>query len=267
MPIERRTGGPFEHLVEAYWQLPGREGRGERPLEILPDAHFALGFGISDRDCRILVGGPSTRTVQLSLTDARDFFFVRFRAGRLPRLLDLRPADLVDQTELDLPAVLGLSAEAWGERLRPVRSLAARQGMLEEAFSRARLGPLWQDRRCLEAVARIEAAGGRLPVAGLAKALGLSPRSLERLFREQIGLSPKRFARHVRLQQVLVLLRGPRDRSLGRIAQDFGYADQTHFIEDIKALTGRLPGDFRSCRVSQIRTAPEGPASSPGRFP
>ncbi|HWQ09294.1 MAG TPA: DUF6597 domain-containing transcriptional factor, partial [Holophaga sp.] len=114
MPIERRYGGAFGDLVESYWQLPAKGGVGESPLEILPDAHFTLGFGISDRDCRILLAGPSTRALQLSVTDARDFCFVRFRPGRLPRLFGMRPADLVDQTELELPGIMGLSATEWG---------------------------------------------------------------------------------------------------------------------------------------------------------
>lgn len=244
MPMERRTGGAFGHLVEAYWQLPAQGGAGETSLEILPDAHFAFGFGISDRNCRILAGGPSTKAVQLSVTNARDFFFVRFRAGRLPRLLGLRPADLVDQTELGLPSLLGLSADVWGERLRAAHSLEARQAILEEAFHSVRLDALCQDRRCLQAVDLIEASGGRITVSGLALQLGQSPRTLERLFREQIGLTPKRFLRHVRFQRALRLLVNRGGASLARIAQACGYADQTHFINDFKDLSGRLPGTF-----------------------
>lgn len=244
MPIERRNGGPFAHLVESFWQLPGKGGCGDRPLDILPDAHFAFGFGVSERSCRILVGGPSTRAVRLAVTDARDFVFVRFRPGRWPRVVDLPPAELVDQTERDLPAVLGLSADAWGERLRPDRTLEARQRVLEEVFARARLGPLHQDRRCLRAIAQIEASAGRVRVGEVARDLGLSARTLERIFREQTGLSPKRFIRHIRFQQALRLLQGRRDRPLGWIAQACGYADQTHFIDDFKALTNRLPSTF-----------------------
>lgn len=244
MPIERRTGGAFGHLIEAYWQLPAKGGTGETPLEILPDAHFALGFGVSERDCRILAGGPSTSAVRLSVTDTRDFFFVRFRAGRLPRLLGLQPAELVDQTELGLPSVLGLPADAWGERLRAVRSLEARQALLEDAFRSARVDLLCQDRRCLRAIALIEAAEGRIQVAELARDLALSPRTLERLFREQVGLTPKRFIRHMRFQNALRLLERRSRGSLGRIAQASGYADQTHFISDFKDLAGRLPSAF-----------------------
>jgi AraC-like DNA-binding protein len=244
MPIERRTGGAFGHLIEAYWQLPAKGGTGESPLEILPDAHFALGFGISDRNCRILAGGPSTKAVRLTVTNARDFFFVRFRPGRLPRLLGLHPADLVDETELGLPSVLGLSADAWGEHLRAARSLENRQTILEAVFRSVRLEALCQDRRCLQAVALIEASEGRIPVAELALQLCQSPRTLERLFREQVGLTPKRFTRHVRFQKALRLLGNRGGASLGRIAQACGYADQTHFINDFKDLSGRLPSAF-----------------------
>ncbi len=244
MPIERRTGGVFGQLIEAFWQLPAKGGTGESLLEILPDTHFALGFGISERNCRILAGGPSTKAVRLSVTDARDFFFVRFRPGRLPRLLGLQPPDLVDQTELGLQSVLGHSADVWGERLREVRTLEGRQAILEEAFLSARPDLLCQDRRCLQAITLVEAVDGRIQVTELARDLGLSPRTLERLFREQIGLTPKRFIRQVRFQTALRLLKDRRGTSLGRIAQVCGYADQTHFINEFKELAGRLPSKF-----------------------
>jgi AraC-like DNA-binding protein len=245
MTVERTAAGALGEVVETYWQLRGKGGTGESPLEILPDAHFALGFGISERNCRILAGGPSTRALQLSVTDARDFFFIRFRPGRLPSLLGLRPADLVDQTELDLPSVLGRSADEWGECLRAARSLEARREILEAALRGVRLDFLCQDRRCTQAIARVEGTHGRITVMELARDMGLSTRTLERIFLEQVGLAPKRFIRNLRFQHALDhLRRRPAGVSLGRIAYGCGYADQTHFINDIKELSGRLPSAF-----------------------
>jgi AraC-like DNA-binding protein len=211
----------------------------------MPDAQFALGFGISNRDCRILVGGPCTKAVRISLTDARDFLFIRFRPGRLPRLLGVHPAELVDETEVVLPSVLGRSSDEWGERLRIVEGLEAKQRVLESLLSSAHLDVLCQDRRCLRAVAQVEATQGRIQVSALAQELGLSTRTLERLFAEQTGLTPKRFIRNVRFQWAVQLLRNrPAGASLGRLAQACGYADQTHFINDIKELSGSLPSAF-----------------------
>lgn len=245
MPIERRPGVAFSHLIEKVWLQPRKYGGAESPLEILPDAQFALGFGISDRDCRILVGGPCTKAVRLSVTDTRDFFFIRFRSGRLPRLLDIRPADLVDETERDLTSVMGRSSDEWGERLRAVEGLEAKQRILESLLPIARLEPLCQDRRCLRAVAQVEATQGRIQVSALAQELGISTRTLERLFLEQIGLTPKRFIRNVRFQQAVHLLRTrPARASLGHLAQVCGFADQTHFINDFKELSGSLPSAF-----------------------
>lgn len=245
MLTERRPSVAFSHLIEKVWLRPRKDGAGEGSLEILPDAQFALGFGISDHDCRILVGGPCTKAVRISVTDARDFLFIRFRPGRLPRLLDTHPAELVDETERDLVSVLGRSSDEWGERLRAVEGLEAKQQVLESLLPLTRLERLFQDRRCLQAVAQVEAVGGRIRVSTLAQELGVSSRTLERLFLEQIGLTPKRFIRNVRFQRTLQLLRTrPAHVSLGHLAQDCGYADQTHFINEVKELSGRLPSAF-----------------------
>jgi AraC-like DNA-binding protein len=242
MPIESKPGATFSHLVEKVWLRPRKGGPGEGPLEILPDAQFALGFGISDQDCRILVGGPCTKAVRISVTDARDFLFIRFRPGRLPRVLDVRPAELVDETERGLSNLLGRSSDEWGERLGAVEGLQAKQRVLESLLPLARLEPLCQDRRCLRAVEHVEASQGRVQVSALAQELGVSTRTLERLFLEQIGLTPKRFIRNVRFQWAVHLLRTrPACCSMGRLAHACGYADQTHFIHDIKELSGSLP--------------------------
>jgi len=81
-------------------------------------------------------------------------------------------------------------------------------------------------------------------VAEVARRAGLSERSLERRFQEELGLPPKTFARIARLQSVL--------RSIGRdarpewadVAAECSYFDQPHLIHDFRALTGETPAEF-----------------------
>jgi AraC-like DNA-binding protein len=261
MPIERRPSEGFSHLIERFWLLPRKGGTGESPLEILPDGHFSLGFGISETGCRIFAGGPCTKAVLIQVADFREFFVVRFRPGKWPRLLDARPADLVDRVAEDLPGFLGLDRDELGERLLGADGLEAKQRLLEALFHAKGVGALCQDRRCRQAVERVEAVAGQITVSVLARELGLSTRTLERLFLAQIGLSPKRFIRNLRFQGVVARLRspGPR-RTLGELAYASGYADQTHFINDFKDLAGRLPRSF----VSRLHDTGGGGVAQPG---
>ncbi len=68
----------------------------------------------------------------------------------------------------------------------------------------------------------------------------LSRKQYERVFREQVGMNPKEYARVVRFQKAMRMLQiGSRDYSY--IAYHCGYADRSHFIRDFKAMSGHTP--------------------------
>src|SRR5207247_6031978 len=88
---------------------------------------------------------------------------------------------------------------------------------------------------------RLRATHGRIPIAGLARELGWSRKRIVARFREEVGLTPKGAAR---------LLRFERARELAghlpwaEVAFECGYYDQSHLINDFRAVTGRSPETF-----------------------
>jgi methylphosphotriester-DNA--protein-cysteine methyltransferase len=66
------------------------------------------------------------------------------------------------------------------------------------------------------------------------------------VFVERIGLAPKHYARIARLQRVLARMRGvPRDRIVwSRIASEHGFFDQSHLVNEFRALTSVTPATF-----------------------
>lgn len=79
-----------------------------------------------------------------------------------------------------------------------------------------------------------------VPVNILADKACLSRKQYERVFREQVGMNPKEYARVVRFQKAMRMLQcGSRDYAC--IAHHCGYADQSHLIRDFKAMSGHTP--------------------------
>ena len=77
---------------------------------------------------------------------------------------------------------------------------------------------------------------------GLAARLGVGRRALERMFREEVGLSPKLFVRIERLQRVLASLEhAAPDARWAELALRHGYFDQSHLIRDFRLLAGTTP--------------------------
>ncbi|WP_186774478.1 helix-turn-helix domain-containing protein [Chitinophaga pinensis] len=84
-----------------------------------------------------------------------------------------------------------------------------------------------------------------LSLQQLQQQLHITERSLERLFREQIGLSPKLISRITRFQKTLHALSQPDADSLAAIAYKYDYSDQSHFIREFKTFSGTTPQQFR----------------------
>lgn len=87
---------------------------------------------------------------------------------------------------------------------------------------------------------------GNLFLPDLQNRLGLSERTLERKFQQQVGISPKLYARISRFQASLQQLRANRDAKLSDIAYDNGYTDQSYFIRSFKEFTGLSPRQFKT---------------------
>jgi AraC-like DNA-binding protein len=74
--------------------------------------------------------------------------------------------------------------------------------------------------------------------------LNLNKRTLQRLFNQYVGVSPKWVIKRYRLHEAAEQLENGNAVDLPRLALDLGYFDQPHFIKDFKTLVGRTPTDY-----------------------
>jgi len=140
------------------------------------------------------------------------------------------------------PEDLARDLEGLGERVcsaAPVdaaRLLDAWLGRLLVHQRSAYLGP---------AVEAIRAAQGRLRVGALEARLGIGERHLERVFRDQLGWSPKQLARVVRVRTTKDRLGREPLVALTDLAVQMGYSDQAHFTREFQNLIGLTPSAYR----------------------
>jgi AraC-like DNA-binding protein len=77
-----------------------------------------------------------------------------------------------------------------------------------------------------------------------AAALHLSTRTLQRLFAEYVGVSPKWVLRRARLQEAATRADQGDVIDWARLAADLGYADQAHLTRDFTATVGLPPARY-----------------------
>jgi AraC-like DNA-binding protein len=71
---------------------------------------------------------------------------------------------------------------------------------------------------------------------------GIGKRNLQKLFREYVGVTPKWVIQRHRLHEAARLDTAAND--LSTLAFELGYADQAHFVRDLKAAVGRPPTSY-----------------------
>lgn len=94
-------------------------------------------------------------------------------------------------------------------------------------------------------------------ISMLADKACLGKKQFERVFRDMVGMNPKEYSRIVRFQKALSLMQCGNTDYIG-IATECGYSDQSHFIREFKAMSGRTPTSLSAvCRpYSDLYTNP-----------
>lgn len=166
--------------------------------------------------------------------------FLPLGARRFLRM-DLRP---LRDCVIDLATLDPSLADELEGRLNDASSWQHRFEILESVLAERLLRAPADDRRVAAAWRTISGNGGQVRIDRLAEQLDLSRKHLNALFRQQIGATPKTFARLVRFSNAVKALRSDRfanQGSLADLALHCGYSDQSHFNRDFSAFSGETP--------------------------
>ena len=256
---EQKPSGLACSFVRMYWQLSheGRNGYAEAEA-VLPDGCVELIFHFGDRfvtyhasgeeekQPRSVVAGQLSSRMLIGPSGATDIFAVRLRSEAGFALLKVPMSELRDKI-IDMRAVIGSREGELYERLSAAKTVQSRIEAFERAVFRGSVREV--DRGLAASVRSLRATGGSLAISRCAAELGWSTRRLERAFKEQIGLTPKTFARIVRFQSFISTAA---DAGLPLLdsALAAGYFDQAHLIKDFRDLAGTTPTEYFASQQS-----------------
>ncbi|MFD0749257.1 helix-turn-helix domain-containing protein [Mucilaginibacter calamicampi] len=218
---------------------------------ILPEPILTMGFRFKGNT----FGGPSaeeklplssitgvTKTLRLIRYEADSgVLVVRFKeAGALAFCKE--PLNELSGLSVNLEEVMDADSIMKTEELLGNASTNAERISIIENFFLFNLDPSVFDPRVSAAVNVIKSLNGNLRIKELASNLGTNVNSLEKNFRAQIGVSPKRYASISRLKSVIKDYCAEAD--LTEISYNAGFFDQSHFIKEFRAFTGENPLRF-----------------------
>ena len=218
--------------------------------------HYARPFAIEGGACGLMRLGAAqlsyARRIAYRLLPQGEIGFVavRFRSGALRHFCPL-PLSQLANNALSIDDVWGGCGSEVAERVAQAGSREQRVALIERWLLSC-LERYRKDQPAIEAALHALYYRHRdVRIDALAERIGMSRRHFERVFREQIGITPKAFQRNARLNlTVRELLLSSGGDTLG-VALDHGYYDQAHFVHDFQSLVGKTPSAFLNSAASE----------------
>jgi AraC-like DNA-binding protein len=209
------------------------------------DMLFTFGEGLADGQ----LCGFVTQSERLGLPRGAHCFGERFRPGCLPARLDACLPEIVN-------ARIPLGDMRGGGDL--AERVAQAGGFLERVeLLRDFIGGGWRCHSLLrQLIAIVEDCGGAVRVSELEERTMYSARYINRVFNENMGLSPKVFAKHARFQRLIGMMNGAgragcagstgsSGRSgLAEFAAAAGYYDQSHMANEFRQFAAMTPREY-----------------------
>lgn len=233
---------PFvDHCWVCEWNLAGRPPEEQRALPS-PNAHLVIGPGHTS--LYGVVRGIHSR----QLRDTGRVLGIRFRTGGLRPFLSGPVSALTDRT---VPAETLIGVR---DRIAEARVLGAGDDREMVHAAEQLLEPQLPapdptvDLVCA-IVAKARHDDGPRQVKALADEAGLSLRTLQRLFHDYVGVSPKWVIRCFRLQEAAQWLAQGQNLQFARVAAELGYFDQAHLARDFTSLFGCPPAEYRRRQI------------------
>jgi AraC-like DNA-binding protein len=186
-----------------------------------------------ERHSRGIVVGVRDRYQIVDTADMEETAGVVIRPGGFTGLFRER-ADLLFQRVIALEDIWHepLLFEYLAEALTPLQKLTCLDKLLAGLVGKRSLRSEITDHALY--LLRVK----HLSIAECARSIGVSERRLSQVFREEVGVSPKLWARIHRFQTVTRALHAGVNIPWVELALDCGYYDQSHFANDFRAFSG-----------------------------
>jgi AraC-like DNA-binding protein len=238
-----RETGALGQFVERYWSVHWDLPEGDSyESVVIPHPCVNLAF-------MPVIGaelhGPGLAVSRHPLTGRGRVFGVKFRPGGFTAFSGLDAAALADWSAR-ASTVLGPETDELNAIVMSGSDIAAIQVVSRYLSDRMPERPDPRYGRLLAVVQAMLGDRAITRVDQVAARFAMSPKTLQRLFQDYIGLGPKTLIRRYRIHDAADRLAEDPGADLARLAAELGWSDQAHFTHDFKDLIGYPPSGYAS---------------------
>lgn len=249
---------PLAHYVHMLWYWEGYHPPHPRE-RILPGGMMEITINLSQVPFRIynmpapdapqVIDGPMAAGARstcfvIETAQPMSILSVWFKPGGAFPLFGVSGHELHNR-HLPLDILWGIQAHDLYDKLMHARTTQDRFHTLEAELLR-RLRISGERHPAVDyALQRFGTVPHAETVSQVVEAIGLSTTRFIQVFREDVGMTPKQFCRVQRFQHALRLIANSRIIKWADVALRCGYYDQSHFINDFRALAGITPATYK----------------------
>lgn len=216
----------LEAYVESFWLLHNNSDS-EKEVVILPDGRVDLFFSRSAQEpFHVTLMGLGTEADQAGIAPGTLMFAISFKLPALEYLFSNEAPGLLNSARRMPPDFWGFDDN----------DLIDFDSFCKKASQKLKaLLPKEKDERKRKLFELIYAYNGSMSVSDMAERAGWSSRQINRYFNQQFGLSLKAYCSILRFRASFEQIRE------GKLFPEQNFSDQSHFIREIRRLSGTLP--------------------------
>jgi AraC-like DNA-binding protein len=238
----RRSPAPdLAHWIAHYWMIRwDLRGCDPHVAESLPHPNVHVIF---EPEASVVCGVHTQKFSRL-LEGQSQVFGIKFKPGAFRPFLKF-PISILANRTVPVKSIFGKDVAALQDILLSSRE---EDGKIEAAnvFFRGRIPkPDKTVELAGQLVDRILQEREIKTVDDLVDKTSIGKRSLQRIFNEYVGVSPKWVIRRYRLHDLIERFHSGDEGDWSQLALELGYFDQAHLINDFRALTGYSPTEYQ----------------------
>jgi len=227
-------------FIERYW-IVSWDLRGQQPYvqETLPYPCVNLVF----EQGQSRVYGVETGKFARLLENKGRVFGIKFRPGAFYPFVKM-PVCQITNTSIAFRDVFSIESTALEEAILD-RENEREVVEIVESFLRERLPERDKHVGLINEIVDYVIAHQEITrVDDVTSQFNLNTRTMQRLFRQYVGVSPKWVIKRYRLHEVAERLAEGESVDWPGMVLELGYSDQAHFIKDFKTIVGRTPAEY-----------------------
>ena len=265
---------PLNQFIERFFYYEGLSPAHNKE-RFFPDGNTELIFDLTEnpqyiyhnetlceiQDCRYFwVSGVRTRSITIPSGKGSRMLVVAFKKGKAYPFYPM-PMSAIENQVVSADLIFGWSIIYLREQLLASVSIGDMFLLLEKFLLRQSNGALAEEMKttCIEyALLHIVSQPNALSLQHLYDHIGYSQKHFIHLFKEQVGVSPKQYLKIMRFQRTIMEIESHAPIHWSNFAQENGYYDQPHFINEFKSFSGFTPGEYINRKTDMLNYVPVG---------